>query len=75
MLGEALTAEDDAAVLQELEALEGEEAKEEAAQLPTPPKVPAPTELLYACDNSAKSCKHGLGSNDIHSGCMQRSLS
>ena len=40
-LGEALTAEDDAAVLQELEQLEDEEAKEEVGQLPSMPKVPA----------------------------------
>ena len=39
MLGEALTAEDDAAVLQELEQLEGKEAQAEASELPAVPKV------------------------------------
>ena len=49
-LGEALTAEDDAAVLQELEQLEVEEAKEEAGQLPSIPKVPAsPSSCACAC--------------------------
>ena len=40
MLGEALTAEDDAAVLQELEELEGKEAQAEVSELPAVPKVP-----------------------------------
>ena len=40
MLGEALTAEDDAAVLQELEELEGKEAQAEASELPSVPQVP-----------------------------------
>lgn len=40
MLGEALTAEDDAAVLQELEELEGKEAQAEASELAAVPKVP-----------------------------------
>lgn len=49
-LGEALTAEDDAAVLQELEELEDLEAKEEAGQLPSVPKVPAlPGSCACAC--------------------------
>ncbi|KAK9903474.1 hypothetical protein WJX75_006433 [Coccomyxa subellipsoidea] len=39
LLGEALTAEDDAAVLQELSQLEKAEEAEEAAQLPRVPKV------------------------------------
>ena len=39
VLGEALTAEDDAAVLQELEELEGKEAQAEASELPAAPKV------------------------------------
>lgn len=48
VLGEALTAEDDAAVLQELEELEGKEAQAEASELPAAPKVPQmPT--LWAC--------------------------
>ena len=40
VLGEALTAEDDAAVLQELEELEGKEAQAEASELPSVPQVP-----------------------------------
>lgn len=39
LLGEALTAEDDAAVLQELAAMEATTADAEAAELPAAPKV------------------------------------
>lgn len=39
LLGEALTAEDDAAALQELADLESAHADEEAARLPEVPKV------------------------------------
>ena len=52
MLGEALTAEDDAAVLQELEELESIETREEAAQLPAAPKVL----VLHASNNPAHDC-------------------
>ena len=48
VLSEALTAEDDAAVLQELEELESTEAKAEASELPATPKVPS-LPCLHAC--------------------------
>ena len=50
VLSEALTAEDDAAVLQELEELESTEAKAEASELPAAPKVPS-LPCLHACAN------------------------
>ncbi|CAK0786879.1 hypothetical protein CVIRNUC_010093 [Coccomyxa viridis] len=54
-LGEALTAEDDAAVLQELEQLEGAEAKEEAGQLPSVPKAePVPADAPELSKEEAK---------------------
>ena len=40
LLGEALSAEDDAAVLQELASLEGAEAEAERAELPAVPAAP-----------------------------------
>ena len=49
LLGEALTAEDDAAVLQELSQLEKAEASEEAAQLPEVPKVGSADSAVFAC--------------------------
>ena len=52
MLGEALTAEDDAAVLQELEELESIETRKEAAQLPAAPKVP----VLHGPNSPAHDC-------------------
>ena len=47
LLGEALTAEDDAAVLQELSQLEKAEEAEEAAQLPRVPKVGSADSATY----------------------------
>ena len=64
VLGEALTAEDDAAVLQELEELESIETREEAAQLPAAPKVP----VLHACNNPAH---HFLTLSMSMSACVQ----
>ena len=49
VLGEALTAEDDAAVLQELEELEGREAQAEASELPAVPKVTLAAHTLHPC--------------------------
>lgn len=51
LLGEALTAEDDAAVLQELAQMERTEAAEEAAQLPEVPKVGKANSSLGSADS------------------------
>ncbi len=59
LLGEALTAEDDAAVLQELSRLEAAEGAEDAARLPEVPKVGSADSALTGFCPWMSCCGYG----------------